>query len=398
MNRCRIRLALVLSAMLLVAGCEREPNAFVEPPPPPVTVATPLRRVVTDALEYTGNTEARDFVNIRSRVSGYLQSINFQDRQLVNKDQVLFVIDPAPYQINVEKAEANLAVQQASLRFADTQVTKLQQAYKKGAVSDIELAQAVAQRDGAQAQVLAAQAALDDAKLQLSYTAIKAPLAGRVGKHELSVGNLIGAGDGQVLTTLVDSTSVYVNFSPSESDMLAVRKSGTGTAPVEGQVTPVPVFVALSDETGFPHKGVIDYYGTEVDPRTGTIPVRAIVPNADGQILPGMFVRVRIPLGSKEALLVPDIAVGQDQGGAFLLVLNGEGLVERKSVTPGILVGQLRVIASGVSDSDRIIISGIQRARPGGKVTATEGAIVDADLPLPSAARADSSTAPATAP
>jgi membrane fusion protein, multidrug efflux system len=392
MNRCRIRLALALGATLLVAGCDRAGNDFVEPPPPPVTVAPPLHRVVTDAMEYTGTTAALDSVKIRSRISGYLQSVNFQDRQLVEKDQVLFVIDPAPYQIDVERAQAGLAVQQASLKLAETEIAKYQQAYKKGVVSDIELAQSMAKRDIAQSQLLAAQAMLDNAKLQLGYTAIKAPLSGRVGKCELSVGNLIGAGDAQVLTTLIDAKSIYVNFSPSESAMLAVRKSREGTVPADGSVPALPVAIALSDETGFPHKGVIDYYGTEVDAATGTVPIRAIIPNPDGVIFPGMFVRVRIPLGSHEALLVPDIAVGQDQGGMFVLAANGQGLVERKSVTVGILVGQLRVIASGISDSDRIIISGNQRARPGGKVTATEGVIADSEVSGPAA------TTPATAP
>jgi multidrug efflux system membrane fusion protein len=393
MNRCRIRLALVLSAMLFVTGCEREQNAFVEPPPPPVTVATPFRRVVTNALEYTGTTAALDFVNIQSRISGYLQSVNFRDRQLVKKDDVLFVIDPAPYQVGVEKAEAGLAVQKASLKLAETEIAKYQLAYNQGVVSNIELAQSIAKRDTAQAQVLSAQATLDEAKLELGYTSIKAPMAGQVGKNQLSVGNLIGAGDGQVLTTLIDASSVYVNFSPSESDLLAVRKSA-GNKPSDGKVPRMPVFVSLSDESNFPHKGIIDYYGTQVDARTGTIPVRAIVPNPDGVIFPGMFVRVRVPLGSQEALLVPDVAVGQDQGGTFLLTVNGQGVVERKSVTLGILVEQLRVIASGITESDRVIISGIQRAQPGGKVAATEGVIDDAGLPIPPAATSAPTTAP----
>ncbi len=364
-KRC-ILVAVLFSVLLMIHGCGSEPSV-VQPPAPEVTVSKPLKKDVILYLEYTGNIVALQKVEIRARVAGFLEKINFTPRSEVKANDLLFVIDPKPYRAKVDQALATVAARKASLNLAQVEYEKARQLESKDAISQIKLVEQTAKRDVAKAELAQAQADLEAAELDLEYTHVKAPISGHVGRNLVDVGSLVGAQEKTLLTTVVNDKSVYVYFSASEQDLLPlIRKE---------EKTPAPkplAFMGLSDEKGFPHEGYIDFFDTEIDPSTGTMQIRAVFPNDNGLFLPGMFVRIRVPVERFEAILVPDSAIQAGQGGKFVLVVNENKVVEQRIVRTGQLEDRMRVILDGLKEQDWVIVNGIRRARPGQPVKTVE--------------------------
>ena len=363
--RAPIRVISIVAAIGLLVGCDKK-NEYAPPPPPQVTVSNPVQKSVTEYAEFNGLTEAVDYVEIRARVEGYLESINFKQGSRVEEGELLFVIDPDPFQAKLDEARAELARRQAELKQADATLKRKELAYKANAVSEVEVIQGRADRDVAKAAIQAALAAIETANLNLSYTRIHAPISGRIGRELVDEGNLVGAGERTLLTTIVKDDPIYVYFNVNERDLLLYQEHPSRrVSPTNGKGD-TPVYLGLSTQQGYPFEGRIDFVDNRLDPSTGTIQVRGLFPNSDHRLWPGLFARVRVPVGTtKDALLVPDLAVGTDQRGEYLLVVNDKNEVEYRSVKLGPLERDMRVIENGVSPSDRIIVEGLQRARPG---------------------------------
>jgi membrane fusion protein, multidrug efflux system len=377
MNSSKPVLAMLVTiALSLSLCCCGGPPSPPAPPPPEVTQAPPAQRQVTSHLEYTGTTAAIESVEIRARVSGYLQGIHFEPRSRVKGGEVLFVIDPRPYQAKMEQAKAALESKRASLRIREIELQKYAPLAGKEVIAELKLDDVRANRDMAKAEVEQAVANLEAAKLDLEYAHVKSPIDGRVGRNLVDVGNLVGASEGTLLANVVRDDSMYVYFNMSEIDLLrltrkALNKNGDSTPPQDGQA---PVYMGLADETGYPRTGTLNYTDIKVDPSTGTIQVRAVFPNPDGILYPGMFARIRVPLDTRSALLVPDNAVLTDQGGKYVLLCNADNVVEFRRVKTGELLEHMRVIQDGLTIEDRVITNGIQKARPGAKVTPVQAA------------------------
>jgi RND family efflux transporter MFP subunit len=363
--------------VVVIAGCKPKTNAFVAPPPAEVTVAHPIRKPVTRYLEYTGTTEAYEAVELRARVDGFLDQILFKPGAVVKKGDLLFVIDPRVFDAQAKQAEAEMNSRQAALSLAELTLKRLTQAGQAAAVAQLEIDKATAERDEANAQVELATAALARAKLNVEFTQVRAPIDGRISKNLVDVGNLVGAG-GQptVLATVVSATPLYVSVDASEADLLMVRRERLKTSPgaEPGQIAPGqwrPVDFATADSEEFNIHGRIDYVEPALNPQTGTIRVRTRIENEDQTLIPGLFVRLRVHLETADAMLAPDIALLSDQNGRFALVVNDKDAVEVRRVKVGTLDGGMRVVTDGLSETDRIVVNGLQRARPGATVKPT---------------------------
>ena len=386
--------ALALAAALAATACGPS-NEYEPPPPAAVTVARPEVRDVTRYADYTGRTEAIEKVEVRARVDGYLREMRFEPGDVVEKDSVLFVIDPRPFEIELASAQASLASAKAELLRAQAQLDRQEQALRTKAVSEIEVIQSRAERDKAAAAVRTAESQVRDAELNLDYAYVKAPISGRVGRNLVDVGNLVNAES--TLAEMVRYDPIYVYFNLSERDILTFQRTAgeererTGTR-VRGRL---PFSFGLADEEGFPHEGVIDYSALEVNPQTGTFEVRGVLDNAGPRelaILPGLFVRVRLPIGEiDDALLVNERAVAADQTGPYVLVVNQENVVEQRSIEIGGAIDGKVIVESGLRPEDRVIVSGAQRARPGSEV-APKTAGAPSDTPQP--ASGDTPSAP----
>jgi RND family efflux transporter MFP subunit len=351
-------------ASLVLAGSE---TAFADTPE--VKVAQPLSREITDSEVFTGRIEAKTTVELRPRVSGYLTRVAFKDGAEVKKGEVLFEIDPRPYQAEVDKAQAGLALAQGRLKQADAEYARAKAQSDKGALSREELDKAAAGRTEAQARLEAAKAVLDSARLTLEFTRVTAPISGRIGPRLLDEGNVVKA-DETRLATLVSVGPVYVYFDMDERTLLRLRKAGRLKAAREAAV---PVTAAVGDEEDFPHKGQIDFVPNQVDPAKGTIRVRAVLENADGVLTPGLFARVRLPLGEPyKALLVPARAVGTDRGRKVVYVVNEKNVLEARPVTLGQREGDLVAVREGLKAGDRVVISGPGKPRAGTAVKPRE--------------------------
>jgi len=364
--------AATLGVLLGLVACDNADNKYRPPPPPPVTVAQPVVRPVTDYLELTGSASSVASVDLVARVPGYLESVHFQDGSVVDKGNLLFVIEPAPYEANVKLAEATLAQQQAQLVRAREEYDRQRRLVKKSASSQASLEKWLADRNAAAAAVDEAKANLDTARINLGYTKVTAPFTGRIGRHLVDTGNLVGTPSPTKLATLEQIEPIYVYFSVDEPNVLRIhamiRQRGLGPR----DVRQVPVFAGLQTEKGYPHEGRLDFVDTGLDPSTGTLQVRAVFPNPDHTLLPGVFVRVRLPVGRDEhALLVSNRALGVDQSGPYLLVVNTDDVVEQRTVETGALVDDMRVITGGLAKTDRVVVEGLQRATPGTKVAVT---------------------------
>ena len=366
----------------LAAACSKGPQV-ASVPPPEVAVGQPVEQTAVEYFSTTGRTAAVEEVDVRARVGGYLVKVNFQDGRDVKAGDVLFEIDPRPYEADVMRAEGDVAKWQAQLRKAEADVARNTRLLPKGAASERELETSIASKESAQAEIMSAKARLADAKLNLEYASVVAPIDGRASRTSVTKGNLIqpvGQTGSAPLTTLVRLAPIYAYFDVDERTILRVRERNRGAAK-EGNVRAlnVPVEIGLVGETGFRHQGFIDFIDNRVDPSTGTVQTRGVFDNKDGVLTPGMFVRVRVPIDQRDkALFIPERAIGTDQGTKYLLAVNSQNVVEYRPVTLGVQSDSLREIVTGLQPGASVIIDGIQRARPGITVNPHPVAAVEA--------------------
>jgi RND family efflux transporter MFP subunit len=354
-------------AAALLAGCGEE-NHYVAPPPPKVTVANPVQRPVTQYLEATGHTTAVNSANLVARVQGFLAAIDYRDGDQVKKDTVLFVIEPEPYRLKLEQSQAAERGAEATVKQTEAEYQRQTDLASRQVASKAALDNALANRDSAQAKLLQAKVDTQQAAINVGYTEVRAPFDGIVTARQASVGELVGAGQPTVLATIVQLQPIYVNFNISEQDVQRIRAEMRRKGIKPEDLKKIPVEVGLQTENGYPHKGTLDYAAPTMTQSTGTLAVRGILQNQDRALLPGYFVRVRVPMSDDVATLVPDIALGSDQAGPYVLVVNKDDVVEQRKVTTGRTVGTLRVIASGLSADDRVVVAGVLKAIPGQKV------------------------------
>ncbi|MHC5538661.1 efflux RND transporter periplasmic adaptor subunit [Singulisphaera rosea] len=420
--RARATRAWLLALLAVVAspGCN-ETNKYVEPPPPEVTVATPVTQDVTNYIDVTGTTQPILSVDIRARVRGFLKERHFKEGSIVKKDQLLLVIDDVPFQVRLEQAKSRLAeseamlkkakqsrlrevaraqvaLDQSQLKLAQLDETRQRNLFTKNAGTREEMDRTEANRKKNEAQVDAASANLDqaeadyettilaaeanaatartavkDAEIELGYCRMYSPIDGRISRINFHEGNLVGDGMSSLLATVIKIDPIYAYVNMSEADLLRYRAANTspGQSGSGAETAPMTMELGLSNEADrYPHLGVADYQDPGVDAGTGTIRVRGVFPNPNGRILPGFFVRVRVPLDRrKDALLVPDRALGIDQSGSYLLVVNKENVVEYRPVKTGASRDGLRVVEGAIGPKDLVVIDGLLRARPKLKVT-----------------------------
>ena len=375
--------AMTFLSVLAATGCKRQQTSFVAPPPPQVVVAQPLRQAVTPYLDATGNLVAYNQVDLVARVSGFLQSINYADGAIVHTGQTLFVIEPAPYQAKLQQAQATLQSAQALAVQTDAEYQRQASLGRTDFSSRSTVDQALAARDSNRANVVNDQAGVAVAAINLGYTQVTAPFDGFVTAHLVSVGSLVGQNSPTTLATIYQIDPIYVSFTISEQDVQRIQDALREAGISAKQLDKVPVEIGLMTETGYPHSGHLDYASPNVDQSSGTLTVRGILSNADHALLPGFFVRVRLPMPKPkgESLLVPETALGTDQSGRYLLVVDKDSVVQQRTVTTGQSFGTLRVIATGLQPDDHVIVSGLQRAVPGVKV-APETTTITAAMPL----------------
>ena len=348
-------------------------------PPPAVTVAHPLERDVIEWAEYTGQFEAVEYVELRARVSGYLTEIHFKDGQTIAKGDLLFVIDPRPFEADLAQAQANLERDKAQLLRANQDLKRYAELSKRDFATHQQYDNARAAADGAAATVKADEAALDQARLNLEFTHITAPVSGRIGSHQVSVGNLVVGGATNtttLLTTIVSLDPIHFVFDVSEADQLAYKRGVAAGKLPSARDSVVPIQGRLVDEKSWSHNGQIDFVDNQLNRGAGTLRLRAVFPNADLMLTPGQFAQARVPASEPHiALLVPDSAIVTDQSRKLLMVVTDSGTVEPRLVTLGPTADGLRIVRGGVSATDSIIIDGLMRVRPGAKVAPTPGAI-----------------------
>jgi RND family efflux transporter MFP subunit len=371
-------IAVILIALGFFVACEQQ-NTYVEPPPPKVTVANPLQQEVIDYLEFTGTTHAFEEVEVRARVAGFLQSMDFTPGTRVEKDDLLFVIDPREYEAELNATKAELSSAEAQVKRAKIEFERAQRLFKQKAGAETDVVKWRGERDVARAAVLRATAKVEKAMLDLSYTQVTAPITGRVSRNLVDLGNLVGEGEPTLLTTIIRNDPMYAYFNVNERDLLKVmamnrkeiEKKGLDPAKDSQAKADMAVFLGLANEAGYPHQGIVDFAESGVDPGTGTLQLRGVFPNPGPApvLIPGLFTRLRMPVDTREkALLVTERAIGSDQSGRYLLAVNSENVVEKKPIRMGRLVDGLRVIEEGLQPDERVVVNGIQRARPGAKV------------------------------
>src|SRR5579871_1921186 len=361
------RAALAALACVALGGCEQ--NAYVPPPPPKVDVANPIQRPITRYLESTGNTAAIKSVDLVARVQGFLNSIDYKDGAFVKEGTTLFTIEPETYKLKLDQAKAAEAGAQASLKQAEADFQRQSDLVARQAVSQATLDTSTSNRDNAQANLQQAQANTRIAEVNYGYTKVTAPFDGVVSAHLVSVGELVGVSSPTQLATIVAQDPIWVNFNVNEQDVLRFRAEARRKGLTVDDIKKTPVEVGLQTEDGYPHVGNLDYVAPTLNQSTGTLAVRGIIPNAKRVLLPGLFVRIRVPVETQEdALLVPDTSLGSDQSGRYVLVVNKDNVVEQRKVTIGPVDNGLRVIDSGLKPDDRVVIAGLLRSIPGQKV------------------------------
>ena len=353
--------------------------------PPAVTVSQPIRRELAEWDEYTGQFAAKEYVEIRARVSGYLTEIHFADGQIVKEGDLLFVIDPRPYEATLAAARAQLAQANAQVDLATQQLNRSAELRKKDFEPASNYDQRVSDLKVATAATESAKAAIRSAELNVGFTRITAPLAGRISNHQVSVGNLVSGSDSAAtpaLTTIVSLDPIYFYFDMSEGDYLTYQRA-TAAGKLDEARDSSPVYVRLTDETEWPRRGLLNFIDNQVDRGAGTIRARATFANSDFFVTPGQFGRIRIAASERyNAILIPDGAVVTDQSRKVVMTVKDDGTVEPKVVRPGPMTDDgLRIIRSGLAPTDRVIINGLVRARPGGKVTPQPGNIETAAQP-----------------
>jgi RND family efflux transporter MFP subunit len=386
-----LRLApLVLAVVPLLGACGQGEQKQAAPPPPAVTVAKPVKQTVTDYDEYVGRFVAVDMVEVRARVSGYLDKVHFTDGQIVKQGDLLFTIDRRPFEATIAQARANLAQARANLAFATSDLARASQLVRDRTITEQTFDQRTQAKSVAEASVAAQEAAVRQAELDLQFTELKAPVSGRTGDRRVSEGNLVTGGTGgstTLLATIVSTDPIRFEFTFDESSYLRYERLGIDVKDSSKPNSGIEVSIKLIDEQEFTHKGRMDFVDNVIERASGTIRGRAQIPNPKGLFTPGMFARVRVP-GSLpyEGLLVPDVAIGSEQVRKYVMVVNADNTAVQKYVTLGQLVGNLRVITEGLSADDRVVVNGLARIRPNIKVTPQEqGAEPPASAPAPQA-------------
>jgi multidrug efflux system membrane fusion protein len=354
-----------------------------------VTVSQPVVREVVELDAYTGRLEAVEAVEVRARVSGYLQAVHFADGAIVQKGALLFVIDPRPYQAELNGAKAQLA--QAIAQFERTQkdFARAQHLVKSRAISQEEVDTRAADMRQAAEAVQAARAAVEAARLNVEFTQVKAPISGRISREFVTVGNLINGGTAEstLLTRIVSLDPIYGYFQVDERSFLKYSRLWRNGMRPGAREANIPVELGLADEAGFPHQGHLDFIDNRLDPNTGTMTARAVFRNPDLALIAGLFARLRLPGSSQyQALLIPDAAIGNDQTQRFAFVVNDQNTVEYRKIEPGPLIDGLRVIRSGLNPEDWVIVNGVQRVRSGAKVDPQPQAMPDNQALPPSEA------------
>jgi RND family efflux transporter MFP subunit len=359
---------LLLMALVLFGGCEQK-STFTPPPPPTVTVSQPVERPVTDYLELTGNTQAVNTVQLVARVQGVLEKVLFRDGDRVKKGQLLFLIQQNTYQAQLQQAEADILAQKANLDHAETEFARYSNLLRQKAAAQTDVDLWRYNRDSARAALLAAEARRSLAKLDLDYTRVAAPFDGRIDRRLKDPGNLVGSGQQTVLAEINQIDPIYVYFTINERDLLRLRVANWETCEqLDGKKC--PIYCGLANENGTPHQGSLDFAAINITPTTGTLLLRGIFPNPDGKILAGLYARVRVPVAQQQqAILVPQVAVGFDQQGFYVLVVDDKNLVERRGVTLGTQVDDLRVVEEGLKSDEWVVVNGLLRAMPGRPVT-----------------------------
>jgi multidrug efflux system membrane fusion protein len=366
------RIFLLFATGLALLSCNKQPPP-PESQPPPVTIAKPVQRQIVEWDYYTGRTAAVESVDVRPRVSGYIDNITFRAGDSVNKGDLLFVIDPRPYQAVLDQAKAQQRQAEANQQLQDANFARQDRLRQTGVIAKEDFDTALSNKNQAVASVLAAQAAVESAQLNLTFTQIISPIRGVISRELVTVGNLVQT-DTTLLTNIVSVDPIYAYFNVDERSVLkyqALVRTGKLTDARSGAV---PISLQLENEDGFPHQGSIDFINNQFNSSTGTLEVRGLFPNADSILIPGSFVRIRVAGSPLEAaLLVSDRAVGTDQGQKYLLVVGPDNVVVVKSVVLGPEADGLRVVRSGITADDEIIINGIVNARPGSKVNPQQG-------------------------
>ena len=371
------------------AGCDQGSTTQAQqkaaPPPPGVTVSKPLRREIVEWDEYTGRFDAVEIVEVRARVSGHLNEVRFKDGQAVKQGDLLFVIDPRPFERALEQAQAELFAAKTKVENANLDIVRGRPLLEKRVISDKAFDDRMAIVRDAQAAVKVAEARVNTAQLELSFTSIHSPITGRISRTLVTAGNWISAGSvagATLLTTIVSEDPIYIYFDVSENNFikykrLAGRGEGVGAADLGAQVE-----IALPDERGFPHKARVDFLDNRLDQGTGTLRTRAVIANPAGLFSPGLFARVRVT-GTAQymAVLIPDEAIGTDQTNKYVLAVGEDGTVSRKSIVPGPLFNGLRVAREGLTGDEWVVTRGLQRARPGQKVTPKREALTVSEAP-----------------
>jgi RND family efflux transporter MFP subunit len=366
---------------LLLVACKKQQQAQQQggPPAAAVTVAQPTQKEVMEWDEYPGRLDAVEMVEVRARVNGYLQSINFKDGAEVKKGDLLFVIDPRPYQAELDRAKAELVQAETKLELAVNDAARAEKLLKAKAIAEEEADSRNKAKREAEAMIQSAKAMVEVANLNLDYTKVLAPISGRVGRKLITEGNLVNGNQGQstLLTTIVSLDPIYAYFEPDERAILRYRqlaREGKGESMGSGKV---PCELELASETGFPHKGVLDFLDNQIDPGTGTLRIRGVFPNPapDHVLQPGFFARVRVPsTGKYKAVLIPDLAVGTDQGRKFVYVLNDKEQLDQRPVKLGPMIDGLRLVREGVQANDWIVVNGFMSIRPGMPIKAEKQA------------------------
>ena len=371
MSRCRILALLGPPVVALIAGCGRQPHELAPPQAPAIPVSKPVQRQVTDYVDFTGRADAIQAVSIIPRVTGYLVQMPFKEGAEVKKDQLLFQIDPRPYEDQLQLAQAQLASYQAQQQLADANYTRATQLVKQKSITEEQFETFKTTKEQAAAQVQSAQASIAIYKLNLDFTRVAAPIDGRVSRYYLTLGNLVNQ-DQTLLTTLVSQDPMYGYFDADEPTLLRFRRAIS-----QGKMKPAvanknPVLMGLQDEEGYPHTGTLDFINNQVNPTTGSITMRGIFPNpllAGGVVRllsPGMFLRIRVPMGQPHpALLVIDRAISSDQGLKYVYVLDATNKVQYRRVTTGALQDDgLRVVDAGLKPDEWVVVGALQQVRP----------------------------------